>query len=154
MLLKSHHKRAARYLLVGMSALDVARHLPPFTVKQIKEWRTDLEFKMYMARLERHYLELLDRDIEHVRRAATVRLQEIIETPYHSPHFNMVHFEWAVNKIFQVSGEKERNKAAAGQYESSEGHAAISPEQKEALKQLIRVSPDPTRYVSGKQGEA
>ena len=99
-------------------------------------------------------MDLLDKDIEHVRRTATMRLLEIIETPYGSPRFNMGHFEWAVTKVFQVTVLKDQNKSTVNQLILNEGQAAQSPEHKAALKRLIAVSPDPNRYVSQKQGEA
>lgn len=154
MILKPHHKRAARYLIVGMTAQEVAERLRPFTTKHVKQWRMDLDFKGYMSKLEHQYLELLDKDIEHVRRAATVRLQEIIEIPYNSVRFNMGHFEWAINKIFQITVLKKENAAAVNQLFMMEGQAVNTPEQKAALKQLVRVSSDPGRYITQKQGEA
>jgi hypothetical protein len=155
MLLKPHHKRAARYFLVGMTPVEVADRLQAFTVKQVKHWRMDLDFKTYMMRLERQYLDLLDKDIEHIRRSATVRLQEIVETPYHSPRFNMGHFEWAVNKVFQLTTLREKVNREYVHAELSEGKPVATPEQKAALKQLVKVSSDAERYTTSmKQGEA
>ncbi len=155
MILKPHHKRAARYFLVGMTPPEVSQRLKVFTVKQVKQWRMDLDFKAYMSRLERQYLDLLDKDIEHIRRSATIRLQEIIETPYHSSRFNMGHFEWAVNKVFQLTTLREKVSTTNVQLDLSEGRAATTAEHKAALKQLIKVAPDPERYgTATRQGEA
>ena len=155
MLLKIHHKRAARYFLVGMTPLQIAERLKPFTPKLIKQWRSDLDFKAYMARLEKQYVELLDKDIEHLRRSATARLHEIIDRPYQSKNFNMGHFEWAINKIFQITVLREKTLNVNQQLDINEPRAASTPEQKAALKHLLQVSPDPDRYgASLKQGEA
>jgi len=154
MLLKPYHKLAARYFLVGMTPPEVAHRLKNFTAKQVKQWRMDLDFKAYMARLENQFMSLLDKDIEHGRRSATMRLQEIIETPYHSPRFNMMHFEWAVNKVFQVTVLKEDNKNTVNNLILNQGRAAETSEEKAALKQLLRVTNAPERYITVKQGEA
>lgn len=154
MLLKPYHKLAARYFLVGMTPPEVAQRLKYFTAKQVKQWRMDLDFKAYMARLENQFVHLLDKDIEHVRRSATMRLQEIIEIPYHSSRFNMGHFEWAINKVFQVTTLKDDNKSAVNTVILNQGRAAETPEEKAALKHLLRVTSAPERYTTTKQGEA
>ena len=154
MILNNHHKRAARYLLVGMRPVDIAKRMPPRTQKDIERWRNDLDFKAYMMRIEKRYMALVDRDIEHCRRAATARLQEILDIPYDSPQFELTHFEWAVNKVFALTTLREKVLNVNQQLELRDGKAATTPAQKQALKDLLAATQDPDRYMPTRQGEA
>ena len=154
MILQNHHKRAARYFLVGMSPTQIAKRMPGLSVTSIKQWQYDLDFKKYLARLEKKYIDVLDNDIRRLQRSATVRLQEILDTPYGSRNFELTHFEWAVNKVFQITLLKEKTLNVNQLIEQREGKAAETKEQKEALKNLVKAMGDPQRYGAGKMGEA
>jgi hypothetical protein len=155
MILKNHHKRAARYFLVGLSPSQIAKRLPGFSITSIRQWQYDLEFKKYLLRLEKKYIDLLDNDIRRLQRSATVRLQEILDTPYTSRKFELTHFEWAVNKVFQITLLKEKTLNLNQVLEQREGKAAETHEQKEALKNLVKAMGDPQRYgQQAKMGEA
>jgi hypothetical protein len=139
-----------------MTPTQISKQLPEFSIRQIKLWRQDLEFKKYMAHLETKYMELIDNDINHLRRTATARLQEIVDIPYTSKNFEYRHFEWAVNKIFQITLLRDRTLNINQALDMREAKPAETPEQKNALKELMRVMGDNTqRYgQSGKLGEA
>ena len=154
MILKNHHKRAARYYLVGLSPQQIAKRMPGITVHAIRCWQYDLDFKKYLMRLEQKYIDLLDHDIKRLQRSATVRLQEILDTPYNSQKFELTHFEWAVNKVFQITLLKEKTLNLNQVLEQREGKVAETKEQKEALKNLVKAMGDPQRYGQAKMGEA
>lgn len=154
MILKNHHKRAARYYAVGLSPAQIAKRMPGLTTATIKLWQYDIDFKKYLMRLEKKYIDLLDHDIKRLQRSATVRLQEILDTPYGSQNFELTHFEWAVNKVFQITLLKEKTLNVNQLIEQREGKAAETKEQKEALKNLVKAMGDPQRYGQAKMGEA
>lgn len=152
MIIKSQHKKAARYFIVGMTPTQIARILPPYTPTQIRRWYHDLQFKEYLSKVEDKHLELLDKDINHLKRAAIARLKEIVDTPRNDKHFEMQHFEWAVNKVFQITMLRE--KTLNINQEVREGKPVESQEAKQALKDLVRLTGDTQRYGQAKMGEA
>ena len=145
MVLKPHHKRAARYFLVGMTPKEVAERLRVYTEKQVKLWRVDLVFKKYMVQLQAKYLRALDADIEQLRRTAIARLQSIIELE----DTNSSHFEWAINKAFAITLLKERTVNVNNAISVNDPKPLETPEQKRALKEFLRLSGDDAqRYTS------
>lgn len=150
MKLRFVHKRAARYLLVGMPATEVAKKLK-VTESQVKMWRGHLNFKRYMYDLEAKYLELLDKDLDHIRRAALRRLWEAIEQ-----REDIQHAEWAINKVFNLDAQKQNRRAAAEAEQQQTGQVFDSPEAKLAAKQLLLTTSNPQRYIGQtlKVGEA
>ena len=155
MIIKNIHKRVALLCIVGATPAQIAQQIPGLSVKVIKNWRQDLDFKRYLARLEKRNLDLLENDINHLRRSAIARLQEIVDTPYNSKQFELTHFEWAVNKVFQITLLRDKTLNINQALDLREGKAAETPEQKAALKNLVAVMGDTQRYgQSHKLGEA
>ena len=144
MILKPHHKRAARYFLVGLTPKEVAERLKVYTENQVKLWRVDLVFKKYMVHLQAKYLRALDADIEQLRRTAIARLQSIIELE----DTNSSHFEWAINKAFAITLLKERTVNINNAINVNEPKPMETPEQKRALKEFLRLSGDAQLYTS------
>lgn len=154
MILKPYHKRAARYFLVGMTPAQVSKQMPGVSISALKAWQRDLTFKEYMLRLERKYMDLLDAELTRLQRMAVARLQEVLEIPHSSTQFEITHFEWAVNKVFQITLLKEKTFNVNQILEQREGKAAETKEQKDALKNLVKAMGDPQRYGVSKIGEA
>ena len=150
MILKPHHKRAARYFLVGMTPQEVVERLRFFKLKDIKNWRNDLIFKKYMVRLENRYLKALDADINQLRRTAISRLQSIIELE----DTDSTHFEWAINKVFAITLKREETINLNNRVELMEPRSVETPEQKRALKDLIRLTGNADRYTQNKQSDS
>lgn len=154
MILKNVHKMAARYLMMGMKPTVIASRLNGVTPEMVKRWRLDLDFKKYMFLLENKYMELLEKDLDHLRRSATARLQEVLEIPYSSKQFNMKNMLEAVNMAFQITLLKDRAAKVQVEHTLGEGRVAETPEQKAALKELVLKTGDPSRYGYNRIGEA
>lgn len=154
MILRNMHKLAARYLMLGMKPTVIAAQLPGVTATQIKRWRLDLDFKKYMFQLEEKYLTLLDKDLDHQRRSATARLQEVLEIPYDSKKFNMDDLKWAVTLVFQIDERKHKVERISMDISHRDGRVAETQEQKAALKELMMKTGDPSRYGYTSMGEA
>ena len=152
MILKPHHKRAARYFLVGLTPTEISERIKTFTPKQVKSWMADLAFKKYLLRLQTRYIKALDADIVQLRRTVLARLQTIIE----DPNTNHRHFEWALGKAFAFTLMKTDLQEMNLNVTLREGKPAETKAHKDALKELIRVSGDADRYTyaGGKMGEA
>ena len=140
MKLRNKHKKAARYLVSGVAPTMVAElvHCSP---KEINQWRVNLDFKEYMRIMETKYLEALDADIERLKhRAFEVLYEAMNQTEDQS------HLQWAVNRLFLIDQNQEKNINLNQRVELGMGKEFDTPEQKQAAKEFLLRTADPSRY--------
>ena len=96
------HRRAARYLMMGMRKSHVAKKVGASSGAVVSNWCKDMDFARYLQYLEESCFEDLDREIRWLKTTAVKVIKESLMSRVVEDR------RWAVEKVLIMSGHHEK----------------------------------------------